>query len=311
MNIFTTFSSIDDYLNYKYEPAQSCYHPLTDCSFINGKNNYKVRFIYEHISDEIKIAPIMDGKQFTVLDDVNLYENWKYLLIKIFGVRFVVHRVDNTFVIHTKDGYDVSQFKVYRTASEIVMPEALQNAYKVSDTTSISLHNKELQVIAPQNMLESVCCRTTILYMLAQAYIKKMQNSLDNLITLGKEKKQTKKGFFKKKENSVDHLFQMATEFKIRYILDMPLKINRVEDSAVIWNMIYQFYNVKQYIVDLDSKMKDVKLLLDNTGMNNLAATGNKIAYIAAAIGVIGVIVGVISTVGTYLPYIIEWSQHS
>lgn len=308
MKIFTTFSSIEDYLNNNYEPAHDCYHPLSECSFINGKNNYKVRFMYEHISDEIQIAPVMDSQQFTSLADVNLYENWKYLLVKIFGVRFVVHRVDNTFIVHAKDGYDISEFKVYRTASEIALPDTYQDSTRVGETTSISLHNKELQVIAPQNMLESVCCRTTVLYMLAQAYMKRMKKELDTLITLGNEEK-PKKGFFLKKENIIDILFQKATEFKIRYILDMPLKKGRVEDSAQIWKLIYQFYDVKQYVIDLDSKMKDIKLLLDNKGMNKLTATGNKIAYIATAIGLAGLFVGIVSAIGTYLPYIIEWNK--
>ena len=303
MKIFTNFSSIEDYLNNRYTPAQGCFHPLADCSFINGRNNYKVKFMYEHISDVFQIAPVMDGQQFTNLADTNLYEKWNYLLVKVFGIRFVVHRADNTFVVHVKDGYDISEFRIFRTASEIALPETYKDSYRVGETTSISLHNKELQVIAPQNMLESVCCRTTVLYILAQAYIKRMQYDLNRLITLGKENKKSSGGFFFRKENTVDLLFQDATEFKIRYILDMPLKTNRVEDTAVIWNSLYQFYNVKQYVADLDSKMKDVKLLLDNKGMNILAATGNKIAYIAAAVGVFG-------SIGAYMPYIIEWFKN-
>ena len=295
MRNFSIYTTAEDYLNYRYSPADKFFHYLTDCWFINGnKNSFKVRFMYEHIADEILIAPMLNNEWQTDLN-TNLFGNWDCLFVEIFNVRFAVLRDDNSFVIRFMDGYDITDFKILKTSSETAPHKLFSSSVQISDTTFIQIHNRELQVITPRNMCESVSCRTAILYMLAQAYIKRMQSSLDNLITLGKTPRRSYGGGFLKRNIPIDDLFQDATEFKIRFILDMPLKINRVEDTARIWSLIYQYYNVKQYILDLDSKMKDVKLLLDNKCMNHIAITGNRISYFAAIFGLLGVL-------GTWLP---------
>lgn len=291
MKIYTNYTSAAEYLEYRYNPVAASVHTLTDCWFLNGENSsYKVRFIYEQIADEFKITPIINKQECHDLRQDSLYGHWDTLLVKIFGIRFVCERAASSFIIKFKDGFDITEFRVNKESAENANPGLISSSYAVGENTLINLTNKQITVIAPQSILEKVACRTSILFMLSQAYIRKMQYALDDLITLGK-KKMSYKDKYIRKEKTLDQLFQEILEFKIKYILTRPVKNNRVEDTARIWNTLYDFYNIRQYLDDLDSKMKDLKALQDNKGMEKLTTINNRIAFFAAAATVVGIII--------------------
>ena len=107
-----------------------------------------------------------------------------------------------------------------------------------------------------------------------------MLKSLDALITFN-----TKKGRFTDSYYGecadLNQLFQKCIEFKIRYILVKPLDVKRVNDTTKIWNEIYNNLDIKAYIEDTDAKMKDIKTLQDNKGMEQMTLASNKLANLS------------------------------
>lgn len=281
MKANTTHVNVESYLSGIFTPPQAKALTLTQCWFLNGRDNTKnVRFIHEQIAEKFQIWVSRDCTIQEDTHDLNLFGNWDYLLISLFDIRFVVVRLDELgqFVVKTPEYSCISEYPIYRNICS--NPATVKDAVRVGDNTSIEVNNQFIKVYTPQNMIEYVSCRTTLLYILSQAYIQRMIKSLDALITFN-----TKKGRFTDSYygecTDLNQLFQKCIEFKIRYILVKPLDVKRVNDTTKIWNEIYNNLDIKAYIEDTDAKMKDIKTLQDNKGMEQMTLASNKLANLS------------------------------
>lgn len=312
-------SLIERYLNGTYTPKDSNFNNIVDCWFLNGKKpNNKIRFIHGKIAEKFWISTRMEGESFSDLaNHYELYKHWDELLINVFDVRFAIQRTSNSFTISTgrdddDDNYfDSVIYTVNMVPLENINKQELQYYSQVGETTFIRLSNKCVDVCTVENMMENVCCRTALLYILCQAYVIRMKTGLDDMIYFGN--RPTRKTKFlsfsarRQEQNlaadnllKIENLYRKLTEFKIQNIMEMPLRINRIEDTANIWISMYNFFGIKGYIMELDTKMKDFKSLIDNANMKALTEKGNKIAYIAG-------IIGIAACAGAWWPIISSW----
>lgn len=201
---------------------------IKDLGILNsGIPNSKIRFFKDSIANSFEVLLFKDDKP---LEEVT--KDWDYMLCKIFDSFFLITKLElNQSDPNLKVGN--GEVKFYGcTSKECALPK--NSGLKVtSDNVYEDFSHRIVfgnrAVLVGGKGCSKVLNRVLILYLLAQAYIKQMEQYADE-ITLGSEKAQK--------------TYRKMLKFNINYFYKVPFKASRIQQTGDYWKTIYSFYAV-------------------------------------------------------------------
>lgn len=270
------------FLNNIFFPEHS--FKLENCGFLNSESTKKIGLYNKNIRNEMMVSVIIDKKECAEIPSEKIYGHWDYLLITLFGFKFTVKRiksdcslnsnsntnteVTNQFIIKSGSGDKV--FKVNRAYLDKQNEKDKNEPPRVEITKSgitLSSYNEK-------DRLESISCKTAILYIISQAYPQEMQRLTEKVsnITLT-ENKSYLKGFFirckkitrlfikicsrkKNKLNNYNDVLKEILDFRVKFLSDMPLEIDKAYTTFEIWKKLKETFYLSEFISELDNKQK-------------------------------------------------------
>lgn len=251
---------VEDYLSENYYPKY--WHSIHNCWFLNGQDkSWYIRFFKESLFNAFYVCVIKNNKEIESLDDSSIYACWDSLLIKVFELRFSIVRDNDTFVIfrdsigRESDIYGIgSQLIVIKkkVVDKVIFDKNLSNEKKCMN---LVIHNRELIVTQTPELIECSSCRLSLIYVLARAYIYKLEEYVRKIT---------------ENPNIANKTYIEMQQWKTRYMFIMPLQTNRVGELFFMWEDLYSYFGIGQLIREMEGKLKEISLLENSKKLDKL-----------------------------------------
>lgn len=282
-----------DFLNNDYTPEHL--FKLKNCGFLNSPSTKTIHLYNKNILKEMKVSVIINEKECKEIPSEKIFGKWDYLLITIFGLKFTINRLPKQ---KSSANDKCSEHNEIPTKFLIKKGEetyfSIKRAYlnkqeencRGEDSTkekNIEMDKDEISLFSYQDKnngkdetdrLESLSCKTAILYIISQAYTLKMQSLLEDVskLTLTDKKSIFVKIFLrckkliklfikilfsrKKEKKDYNKVLKEILDFKVRYLSEIPLETDRAYTTMKVWDELKKTFHLDKFISELDSKQK-------------------------------------------------------
>lgn len=294
-----TENIIERFLEGEYTPEKVT--KLKDCGFItnSNKNSKQIKFIKDEITELVDVSVLSNKKEY--LENNDQYD-WAYLLISFLDVKLTIHRIQDKLYVKTKDDKE-NPFRIEGVSVE-ENQSSLQDFIDVSkdskNDTFIEIKNRAIKICAPKEAVVPMVNKTALLYVIAQAYLQKLDGDFETLKTLF-SKEET---FFNKVLNYLGISSSSKKSFKntlleikndnAKYLISQPIDTARSTSMAMIWEELFKFFNLDNQIREKKDKLNILDDTHNRTKEEKIKSHRNIIWMIVAAI-IAGVVVNLIT----------------
>lgn len=253
--------------------------------FLNSSQGKEIKFFKSNIYEDYFLFPFdKNNNLLTRSDDSDCFTDeldWAYFYVRIFKKEFLL--IDSSKISldellnFDKEKNEHSNFvkTIFYTNDGLNFNESdlkqlhINDRDKYQDLHNIIIFSGQKILISTNNtydrFLERVANRTAIIYLLAMAYINKMEEFVE---------------VSRDEIRDITHSYEELLRFNLRYFYKLPLKLNRVNQLAAIWQLIYKIY----HIGDLNKELEEKLANMTNYSLSRKRAKRSMIITIVASL---------------------------
>ena len=261
---------------------------VRDCWFLNGTSSkWNIGFLRDELYKEFFVSVFKNHSEIENFNDPSLYGNWDELFVRVFNLEFLIKRKLNGFVIYTKNPKSDSQNEQY--SKSIILRKKLVDS--TSDVPSngelksrnLQISNRVIEISQTESLIETSCCRFAIIYVLAKAYVTKLDNYVRSIAD---------------DPNNARKMYEDMQLWKTKFMYVVPLNTNRVVELSFMWEDLYNHFRIDLLVKEMERKLKEITLLeqskkIDtlNSRMLYLSVVATISAIVSAAISIYDVFI--------------------
>ena len=258
-----TENKVESFLNGTYIPQKKT--KLVDCGFItnNDKSKKHINFIKPDIAGLVNVSALSNNKEY--LENNELYK-WSYLLISFLGEKIAIHRIKDKLYVKTQNDID----NPFRIEGAFVEEKSLSlhNFIDVSKDsrkdTFIEIQNRVIKICAPEKAVVPMVNKTALLYVLAQAYLIKLNRDYKTLAKLLDEEQTGLNKFLKligihstNKEGFREKLAEIKKD-NIHNLIEQPIDTTKSTSMVLIWDELFKYFNLDKQTRKLKERLSDL-----------------------------------------------------
>lgn len=253
--------------------------------FLNSSQGKEIKFFKNNIYEDYYLFPFdKNGVLLTRASDSDCFSedlDWAYFYVRILKKEFILLDVSK-ITLEKLLNLDES----INEQSGFIRTEIYNNdgmSFNALDLKRLHIYDKEKysdphntiifsgqKILVSTNLLydrilERITNRTAIIYLLAMAYINKMEEFVE---------------VSKDEIRDITKAYEELLRFNLRYFYRLPLKLNRVTQLASIWHLIYRIYHVGDLNQELEEKLSNMA----NYSLSRKRARRSMIITIAASL---------------------------
>ena len=286
---------IEEYIGYNnstYTYDSYKWKDVSDCWFLNSNNmKWGLKFFRKNIYKEYRVCIFkkdsLDNLVNVVdINDENLHDSWKILLINLFDIRFSIERDFDKITIKSQAKDDIYDFGPTTMYIEKIVVDSVQNLPESNQKKcrNIDISNKKITIYQTKPLIEFSSNRLALIYILAKAYIYKLEDFLEKLVAETKQNRSLKQRLkFWQVRSKLYENVQMWNAF---YLFTVPLNVNRVIELSLMWDDLVEFFKLKTLVDEVGIKIKELAAIYNDVRIDKM----NINMYILTIIGTLATI---------------------
>ncbi|MBQ9219941.1 hypothetical protein [Succinivibrio sp.] len=251
-----------DFLNGEYEPHS--WRSVHECWFLNGQTKkWMIRFFKDALYSEFFVSVVKNNQELPNFEDDSIYGNWDVLLIKLFGLKYSVRRNqdNNLEVFRASDSDSDERFQNKSKLLEIkknIVSQVTCDRNSPQDQRKCSnliVNNQELIISQIAPIIECSSCRLALIYILANAYVYKLDEFVRRITANPKLAIKT---------------YSEMQDWKTRYFYRKPLQTNRVIELFFMWEDLYTHFGIEDSVREMEEKLREISRLENSKKIDRL-----------------------------------------